>query len=456
MNTTKLLLKHQLLNSIFLAILLAISGFASAQTIPGNCRALIDIQNDLWFVKPDGSPVLQLTHDGRQKYTVGGVSPDGEMIAYLDESFGQDGTLINEDITLIDVTGKLLSKINLHAEGGITGLAWINAKLLQAGEHISPHSSSFHFVEVPNGGLHLISLQELPTVEGVSCTPSPNYRDIACISSLYRDGISLNGNDRDIYSTTDSFVSAVELQTLDIAVGSTVTTTTVPPFKLEVTEIVDNQVGLKVVTPDDLLQNQTIFPMFIAHDYTMPVPIKDPDSPDEIPPTVYGFTAAIKHHEHEQRGRGRNSSEEKEDRKAAIVTVHVLKSVTGAYSLEGDLAWSPDGRRIATVEKNDLGQRSLVLLNRNAHVEEEDARRDDREHNNVDVKEPLPIAGPISRIEFTSDTHIRVEGATQIFEQDIPAYGKVRDITNYRITAALPKQFVDEYKTIPIFGWVCK
>lgn len=238
---------------------------------------------------------------------------------------------------------------------------------------------------------------------------------------------------------------------------SSVITTTTPPFELEVLEIVENQPELKVtVTRYD---PQVIPPFFnyLRPTDTMSVPVES-DSPDDAPPTIYGFTATIKKHsDHERHDREGKSSEKNDHQKEAVVTVRVLKSLTGAYSLEGDLAWSPNGHRIAAVEKNDLGQRWLILINREAHVGGGEDRNDEKsERSNIDARIPLPISGSIKRIDFTSDTHIRVEGETQFFDQDIPTYGKVRNTANYTITDALPKEFVDGEGHFPIFGWVCQ
>lgn len=447
MHTSTFKRKPNILNSAFLAILLAVSGHASAGTIPANCRALVEMRNDLWFIKPDSSPPFQVTHDGKMKDVIAGVSPDGKMIAYMDQmpdDFTQD------NLALIDLNGTLLSKTNLHTEGFVISLKWANANLLQVGGHVSPSVSSYQFVQVPSGGLHPVFLRQLPPIEGISCTSSPNNRDVACISDFYSGGISLNGNDRDIYDTPDSFISATELQTLDIAVGSAVTTTTVPPFKLEVLEIVDNQPKLKVTVTEDYSLEE-----YIQLGDTMSVPVGG-DLNDDIPPTIYGFTATIKHPSHEP-SKADDASKDKGDKKTAVVTVRVLKSLTGRYALEGDLAWSPDGRRIAAVEKNDLGQRWLILLNSKALTGKDGEKGEDHDTDgNVDAREPLPIKGPIHRIDFISDTHIRVEGETQIFEQDIPAYGKLRDATKYTITSALPKQFSIDNMFVPIYGWVCQ
>ena len=123
--------------------------------------------------------------------------------------------------------------------------------------------------------------------------------------------------------------------------------------------------------------------------------------------------------------------------------VRALKSLTGYFSFEGSLAWSPDGKRIAAIEKNGLGQRWLILLD----IREARAK--------VDVREPLPIAGPIARVDFSSNSHIRVEGETQVFDQDIPVSGKLADGAPYKLSPALPKKLKHGEYVYRVYGWVC-
>lgn len=421
MYKAKFPLKLSALKGTILAIALVMTNFTHAQTTQTSCQALVQIQNDLWFVKQDGTPLLQLTRDGKNKYSVG-LSPDGKTIAY--NVFGTENK-----VALIDATGRFLTTLDPNATDAIVGLDWLTSNILRVAEHLSPDNSTFHFIEIPTSFNSSTSFKQLPIAQGNSCTPSPNHKRTACILG----GIYVNG--RRIYSPTNPFASATVLQNLSVTGGLTGVTSTEPPFKLDVLEISDNTVGLRVTASDDFFKLQ-----YVSPGGAMSVSLPSDTSAD-VPAPVYGFAPTIA------------------DQKRRIVNIRVLKSKTGYSSLEGELAWDSHGRRITTVEANDLGQRSLILLNRHRSENDND-NSEGQESGAIDGRISLPIDGPIRSVEFTSDTHIRVVGATQVFELNIPAHGPIPAGISYTIAPALPKQLSVKIgtttATVPVQDWVCR
>lgn len=416
MRITKFSANWDILKNTSLAIMLALSSHALAQT-SSNCQALVVFQNDLWFVKQDGAPLLRLTRDGNEKYAAA-LSPDGKTIAYNSSESGQK-------VTLIDANGGNLANVDVNATSAIEGVDWLTSNLLRVEEHLNPNNSTFHFVIIPTAIKNSTLFKQLPTAKGRSCTPSPKHKRIACVLG----GVFVNG--QHTYSLTSSFTSATILHNITLSGGSVATTLTDPPFNLEMVEISGDRVGLKVTAPDGFSKLQ-----YVSPGGTMSFSLAD----DDIVSPVYGFSPTIT------------------DKKRRIVNVRVLKSKTGHYSLEGGVAWDPHGRRIAIVEANDVGQRSLIILNRQ-RSDDDDDNREENESSNVDGRIMLPIAGPISSIEFTSDKHIRVTGSSQVFEQDIPAHGPIPAGSSYTVTLALPKQLTVTSGmislTVPVQGWVC-
>ena len=106
-----------------LALLLLVSANSAAE-IPGRCRSVVYKDNTLWLMEPDGSASTRLTHDNNPKYTIGGLSPDGKRIAYVEDIQVSDGSAVSkQNIVLIDTRGTLLSSISLHTVEPIIGLS---------------------------------------------------------------------------------------------------------------------------------------------------------------------------------------------------------------------------------------------------------------------------------------------------------------------------------------------
>ena len=417
-----------ILKRLLLIIMLTLSGHAYAQT-PSSCKALVIFQNDLWFVKQDGTPFSRLTRDGNMK-DAAALSPDEKTIAYVGWSSDSD-----QKVTLIDANGGYLANVNVDAPSLILEVSWVASNLLRVVEHLNPHNAIFHFVKIPSAISHATVFKELPTGWGTSCTPSPKHKHIACIQG----GVYIN--DQDIYTLSDAFASATVLQNITLSGASLATTLTDPPYKLEVIEISGDRVGLKITDPDDFSQLQYVSPgntmssdVALNHDG---VALDD----NGVAAPVYGFSPTIT------------------DKKRRIVNVRVLKSKTGNYFLEGEVAWDRRGRRIVVVEANALGQRSLVLIS----LQHSDGDADSKENKpgHVDARIPLPIAGPVNAIKFTSDTHIRVTGTTQVYDQDFPANGSIPAGTISH-ASALPTELAvisgteSEAVPVPVQGWSCR
>lgn len=406
-----------ILKRLPLVIMLALSSHVYAQT-PSHCKALVVFQNDLWFVKQDGTPLSRLTRDGNEK-DAAALSPNGKIIAYISWSSDTD-----QRVTLIDANGGYLANVNVNAASVIEEVSWVTANLLRVEEHLNPINSTFHFVTIPPAINNVTMFKELPIGVGSSCTPSPKYKRIACALG----GVTIN--DQNFYSLTRPFVSATILQNIVLSGSSAATTLTDPPFKLEVVEISGDRVGLKATALDGFSKVQ-----YVSPGGTMSFSLAPDDNGIAAP--VYGFSPTIT------------------DIKRRIVNVRVLKSKTGNYLLEGDVAWDRSGRRIAVVEANDLGQRSLVLISLQHSDDDDNSKENQPGH--VDARIPLPIAGPVRAINFTSNTHIRVTGATQVYDQDIPGNGS---IPAGSITAALPTELTvtsgGVSEIVPVRGWSCR
>ncbi|CBJ41133.1 exported protein of unknown function (plasmid) [Ralstonia solanacearum CMR15] len=387
---------------------------ASQYVVAGQgCRALVVVKNDLWFAQQDGTLLTQLTNDGNLKYAVA-LAPSSDLIAY-------SGKSSPADVTLIDSTGRLLADVNVHATDAITDLTWTSPGMLEARQHESPTSSRSYFLYVPPPAG---PAQVLPTKGvGGSCALSPRGHGAACTAG---DAISLNG--RDIYFLPSPFSSSTVVQRINASIGTSVSTKTMPPFRIEVQNIRDEKVALKVTTPDGQWKQA-----YLGNGNVLSMPY--PSGISDGSAVLYGIEAGI----------ARNNN--------GVVTLTVMSNSLGAPAFEAGPVWDPKGKRIAFVESNGSSQRWLVLINR-------EMGEADKPRGGHDARELLPIAGPVSSIAFTSDTHIVVKGQDSVFAQDIPAEGKVPSNAPYTTTPRLAQQInvtVGGSPTpVPVKGWTCQ
>ncbi len=405
---------------LYAVLLFVVVNVAYAQTTTETCNALVQVNNDLWLVQQNGNPINRLTVDGGIKVT-SAISQDGKFIVY---NGGQSASNI---ATLLDATGRFLGYIDLSLQDAITGLAWYRSNLLRIEEHISPFASEFHFVHIPNDITSTNRIKQIAKANGTTCSLSSNIERVACIK-----GDSIYIENKAAHYLPNEFTNASILQTLDLSAGKSQTTSTQPVFQLEVTEITGKTISLKIVLPDNSWQLFNIGDGNIAS-------FKLQDDASSNGTTLYGISPRIK------------------DKKGSIVTVDIEKSVSGSFSYEGGLSWNRRGNRIAFVEANAAGQQSLLLLNgrSDSHNNEES----NHETRSIEGKILVPIVGPINSIEFITDNLIKVVGATQVFELEIPTQGTVSADSPYTISAALPNQLLvnigSQASMATVQGWTC-
>jgi hypothetical protein len=137
---------------------------------------------------------------------------------------------------------------------------------------------------------------------------------------------------------------------------------------------------------------------------------------------------------------------------SGVVRLQIAKSNVGEVSFDDAITWDLRGRRIAAVESDNSGKRGLVLLNR-------DLAFQNQSNAGVDARIPLPIEEAISSLRYISDTQIRIEGATKVYEQVISAHGRVTAGPSYFVAAAASKQITvkdgSNIWTVGVEAWAC-
>jgi hypothetical protein len=345
---------------------------AHAQTT-STCRLLVDNKNDLWLARPDGSVISRITSDGQLK-PAAALQPGGNLVAYSTADPARD-------IVLADAAGHVVSQASSGAQDAVVGLKWPSTTTLRADIHDGPATSRFQFFSLQPG--NRLVRAPLDNARGAACAASPSGRQLACAEG---DTLTLDG--RDLYYATGPFDSGLVAQSANLALGSSLITATSPTLRVEFRQQTGTSVTLRATTPDNQSQEQRV-----ATGGTMPVTASD--------------TAVI-------------GLEPVRTADPNTIKLVVKTSNTGYARFEGGLAWSPNGARIAAVEANDAGQRTLLLLDRQM------GQAAIQGQGGVDARLVLPITGPVGAIRFVTNTAIRVEGARDAVEYTVPATGKVR------------------------------
>lgn len=170
------------------------------------------------------------------------MSPDGRMLAYTEDRYAST-------VFFTDATGRGRPDFELKPEDTITGLDWDYPDVLAVATHFSPNASEFTFIDVSSG--MRIAGEGGTNAVGSSCALAPNQKDTACAIA---DSLSVDGNV--IYYAAGPFVRSATLQTLTIAPGKTVSTDTTPVYRVRITQIVDDEVGIRVTPPNGAWQTE--------------------------------------------------------------------------------------------------------------------------------------------------------------------------------------------------------
>jgi hypothetical protein len=403
------------LKSVFLVAPLAfglVPMTTSAASAGGSCVAMVQRGNNLWLVRADGTPIDRITNDTQPRYAAA-LNPLGAIAAFA-------GKTSPDDVTLIDLSGRTIANVSLNSQDAISGLTWLNATTLRAEEHNSPTASTYHFIDISGGATSPVALPSVAS--GAQCAPSPDGKNVACIIG----GAEVDLNDRAIYHVPDQFTGSALLQTLNMASNTNVVTNTSPSFQVSFQGVsAKGKMNLRVTTPDGLWSEQSIAP-------GGKLVVRFQDAVNGA--ADYAFQPALT--------------------SPGVIRLEVRKATTGSPVIEGDLAWDPRGKRIAFVTAAESGNRKLIILNKEAGQAANSGR------GAIDLEEALPIDGPVRSLAFVADTHIRVTGQTQQFDQDIPAQGKATNTKAFTITSALPGyldvSFSTGMETTAVKGWSCK
>lgn len=321
-----------------------------------SCRALAEASNDLYLAMPDGRVASRFTTDGVTKISPA-LSPDATKAAYLVDPAAQN-------VTIAD-TGGHSASLNV-ADPGATAVAfvsWAAPDVLAVDRHAGRNAERFDYFRIPDtlAGARTLPRATLSPSTGAACALTGTSHHPACVT----DG-DVSVDETLVYRNAGVDATATPLQTLQVALGQIVTTSTSPSFGLQVISIASG-VTVHVALPGGNYVESRLSPGDV-----LPLPTDD---------LSFALTAAIK------------------DSASGLVTLSIYRGSDRGPVMDPAVSWIPNDSRIGIVVTSD-GRRRVSILDKLQEA-----------NWTVVASSELPVDGPVLGVRFVSSTSVLVDTA---------------------------------------------
>lgn len=375
---THVVAEHSMVTARMFAAVAALLAVAVAdaqetQAVPPNCRALVEVDRDLFLVDSTGNPVVRFTSD-RGYGRSASLSPDGEKVAFL-----TDGA--PDDFRVADRTGNVQSfspstarphghdadeaqgeghgKSATPVTAALFGIEWASDSVVRVTRHISPSASRFEFYEFDRRGPARLQAAARPAFGG-QCSLIDGHK-VACLSDR-----AILVEDKVVFSES-GFEGVQPSETFELALGSAASTHTVPPFDVSVSSLSDG-VTLRITLPTGHWEEQRM-----GDGESMRIALNG---------EVFGFFPTLV------------------DRVRGVVRVGVKKSASGTWPLSA-IAFQPKLGAVVVVKRDSTGNAILALAH-GGEREEDGAQPRAGRGWRLFGRAPLPVAETITSIRFLS------------------------------------------------------
>jgi hypothetical protein len=387
---------------------------ASAQTSTvEQCRALVEVHNDLFLVSSDGLPILRFASDGKPKQSIS-LAPNGRRVAYLLADEQQTfriaaNTKTNYSFSAADLAADRSDKaLTLYQTAPLISVNWIDSYTIKLARHIGPTASRFEFYRVPPKSSHKLSEISKPSV-GEICSVTPYGDHVACIQ-----GSDIVIDNAVVYSA-NSAVPTSKASSIKLKVGSIEATNTDPNLRVQVTSLVGGA-NLLVNLPTG-----TWVASRLTSKRAFLVTLED---------KLFSFRPASI------------------DLKRRLVRLDVTVEPQGAKSFERVIAWTRKGKEIVVIRRRDE-ETKLQLL-----------RRSGRRLVGI-ASGLLNIAEPIHDLWFLTPSVIMYETNRGFGEAVLKVVTKRRgppviQIKQNILSRILSVKLDNATLKSPVRGWSCK
>lgn len=306
------------------------------------CRALVEISNDLFLVEETGATTVRFTNDGVQKLFPA-LAPDGSKVAFGLTGAPQQFRVVTASSQ--QGTFPAIDAADTAAAVSLVGVAWSTSAILGLEKHLGPRANRFEFYQIPADLSSSLRQLTRPSV-GEVCILLPTGKRVACLQG---DRVAVNNKTQ---FSNDGFTGATQLDTVTIPLGVSVSTQGTPQFQVQVKSLVDG-VLLRVTPPTGVWTESRV-----AKGEVFALPLDD---------QVFGFSPTDI------------------DIIAGRVTVSVLKSLFGLQVFDQVLAGNRTS--LALVQRRGT-QATLILMRGKKKLGEA----------------LLPIPESLSSLRFLTDT----------------------------------------------------
>lgn len=289
-----------------------------AQTLTA-CKALANVNNQLYVVTSDGSIVSQFASDNQDKSSIN-FSPDGQKAVYIHDD-------APDAFVLADVNGRIATfPVQKSTQGTFTEVGFDSPSILKVQYHVSPTNDIFHFLPLPNNVPAPLRPVVRP-IAGIACSLKTNgITENVCIS----ENKVIIGNMTVLDQDPITPKNATLLSSATILMGTSFTTPTSPSIRIHVMSIADG-VTMQITLPDGAW-SQSRVPVGSA----MPV---------NIDGVVYGIMPI------------------QIDNQTGQVKINILIADSAGNTLDSAVAVSPDNHIAVIMRGANGAQLSLITSN---------------------------------------------------------------------------------------------
>jgi hypothetical protein len=407
---------------LFSSSLFRSTRLASAQTIPALCSAAVEIENDLYLVSSAGRPEVRFTTDGRPKQSPT-LAQDGSKVAFISnltsgtfdivDRAGQRRSYSPQDLPAGNETDASLAA---YAKAPVDQVSWSKNSVIRTARRITPTSARFDFFTVPDDFSSALVREIRRPFAGAACAAAYQSFNAGCIEKT-----DVLVNDEVVFSKRPSEI-VPRFDSVSLKVGSTVSNTKSPFFKLQVTSL-DGGVTLRVTLPTGNWEESRIDPGdFLA------IPFEG---------RIFNFYPTVV------------------DSSGGLIKIDVY---AGDEVQEDDrgIAWRQIDNALGVVERTNKQSTLLLLHKRWFSFFWRDYY--------VIGRFPLNIAEPIKAMHFTSRGTLAFETNQRFGEIEtaiVPQgpFGLYASALKFGKTVSLPRSLTvnigNSRVVAPVFGWTC-